>query len=312
MTKPITALAFMMLEEQGKVAIDDPVEKHLPEFRGVRVIKGKAGDDVTLGAPSRPPALKDLLTHTSGMAGLPPPGLAELYRKRDRTLAEGVLAFAQRPLEFEPGSKWSYSNTGIDTVGRVVEVVSGKPFERFCAEHIFGPLGMADTAFFLPPAKSARAAGLYKEQGGKLARVPSWLGGEEGGRYPLPAGGLYSTARDLGRLYAALADGGRKLVKPETLATMTRVHTGELTTGFVPGMGFGLGVGVVREPQGVTAMLSRGSFGHGGAFGTQGWIDPEKKMFFVLLVQRDGTPGGDGSELRRALQEIAVAARATG
>jgi CubicO group peptidase (beta-lactamase class C family) len=309
MTKPVTALAFMTLVEQGKVAVDDPVEKHLPEFRGLRVVKSKEGDAVTLGAPARPPTMKDLLTHTSGMAGLPPPGLAELYRKRDRALGEAVLAFSQRPLEFEPGAKWSYSNTGIDTVGRVVEVVSGRPFDRYCAERIFAPLGMTDTSFFLAPAKAARAASLYKEQGGKLERVPSWLGGEEGGRYPLPAGGLYSTARDLGRLYSALLDGGRRVLKPETLAEMTRVHTGELTTGFVPGMGFGLGVGVVRAPQGVTAMLSPGSFGHGGAFGTQGWMDPEKKMFFVLLVQRDGTPGGDGSELRKALQEVAVAAR---
>jgi CubicO group peptidase (beta-lactamase class C family) len=311
MTKPITGLAVALLEEDGKLRVEDRVEKHLPEFRDQRVIKSKTADTVTLGKPARPITLVDLLTHTSGVPSMPPPGLGDLYEKRNRTLAEAVLAFSQRPLEFEPGSKWSYSNAGIDTAGRVVEAVSGKPFAKFVEDRIFRPLGMTDTSFILPPAKRARLASLYKREGDRLAPTSSFLGGESG-VYPLPAGGLFSTAPDLARLYQMLLDRGaargRAIARAETIEKATRVHSGDLETGFVPGMGFGLGCGVVKQPQGITEMLSPGSFGHGGAFGTQGWIDPGKQMYFILLIQRVGIRNADGSDLRRALQELAVAA----
>jgi CubicO group peptidase (beta-lactamase class C family) len=312
MTKPLTGLLAALLEEDGKLKIDDPVERHLPEFRGQQVIRRKAGDEITLGKASRPVTLLDLLTHTSGMPAMPPPGFAELYAKRDRTLAEAVVAFAQRPLEFEPGSKWQYSNTGIDVVGRVAEVVSGKPFAALLDERVLRPLGLRDTACFLAAGKRARAATLYEKQGDALEPNTTWLGGDQPGVYPLPAGGLTSTALDLARLYAALLGGGahagKRIARPETIAAATRVRSGDLDTGFVPGMGYGLACGVVRKPQGVTAMLSPGSFGHGGAFGTQGWCDPEKQMFFILLLQRNGLRNGDASVFRQTLQELAVGA----
>lgn len=312
MTKPITAIAVLMLEDDGKLSIEDPVEKHLPEFRDQRMVQSRSGDTLTLVRPPRPITLRDLLTHTSGLPGNPPPGLSDLYARRNRTLAEAVLAYSQRPLEFAPGTRWSYCNTGIDTLGRVVEVASGKSFEAFLDERLLGPLGMKDTFFYPTPDKAPRIAKLYKKDRDGLAPQESFIGDIQNGKYPLPAGGLFSTAGDLARLYQMLVDrgtaGGRRYLTEASFEKMTQVQTGDLKCGFVPGMSFGLGVGVVREPQGVTEMLSPGSYGHGGAFGTQGWIDPKRQMYFILLIQRSGFGNGDASELRKALQSIAVSA----
>ncbi len=140
MTKPITAIGIMILEDEGKLSTDDPLEKHLPEFKGQMVIKERVGGTVTLARPSRPITLRDLLTHTSGLPGGPPPGLGDFYKRRDRTLAEMAMASSQRPLDFEPGSRWSYCNAGIDALGRVIEVASGKSYESFFAERVFIPL----------------------------------------------------------------------------------------------------------------------------------------------------------------------------
>ena len=169
MTKPITAIGIMMLVDEGKLAVDDPVEKHLPEFRGQMLVAEQSGDTVTLKKPSRPITLRDLLTHTSGLPGAPPPGLAELYAKRNHTLAEAVMAYSQRPLNFEPGSKWAYCNVGIDTLGRVIEVVSGQPYETFLKERLFDPLGMADTTFYPSPATARADRAHLRPQGREAA-----------------------------------------------------------------------------------------------------------------------------------------------
>lgn len=312
MTKPITAIAIMMLAEQGKLSVDDPVEKYLPEFRGQLLIKGRDKEGLTLTKPARPIAIRDLLTHTSGMQN-PPPGLADLYVKRNHSLAEGTMAFSQQPLMFEPGSKWSYCNTGIDTLGRIIEVVSGQSYEDFLRQRIFEPLGMTDTIFYPTKDQLARAVPIYDKKDGKL--VPAErpiIGLPLGARYPIPAGGLYSTGADLARLYQLMLGRGTlnkvHLLSEESVATMTKVQTGDLTTGFSPGMGFGYGWGVVRTPTDVTAMLSPGSFGHGGAFGTQGWLDPQKDLFIVLLIQRVGLKNSDASAMRSELQKVAVEA----
>ncbi len=311
MTKPITAIGIMMLEEEGKLSVDDPVEKHLPEFRGQMLIQKREGGTVTLTKPARPITLRDLLTHTSGLAG-PPSGMADLYRKRDRTLAEAVIAFSQRPLDFEPGLRWSYCNTGIDTLGRVIEVVSGKSYEDFLNERLFRPLGSKDTFFYPQKSDLSRIATLYKQEKGKLARSDNFLGNAIGGKYPLPAGGLFSTANDLAKIYQMMLNRGdwkgKQLLSVASVEKMTKLQSGEIKTGFVDGMGWGFGWAVVREPKGVTEMLSPGTYGHGGAFGTQAWIDPKKEMFFILLVQRSNIPNSDASDMRRELQALAVAA----
>ncbi len=311
MTKPITAIGIMILQEEGKLAVDDLVEKHLPEFRGQRIVAARDGDTLTLKKPTRAITVRDLLTHTSGLPGGFPTGMADLYVRRQHTLAEAVLVSSQQPLDFEPGSKWSYCNAGIDTLGRIIEVTSGQSYEAFLKARVFGPLEMNDTCVFPSAAQTARIADLYDSKEGELilANRPI-VGPATGAKHPIPAGGLYSTGADLAKLYQAMLNGGSlkstKLISPESVLTMTKVQTGDLTCGFVPGMSFGFGWAVVKEPQGVTAMVSPGTYGHGGAFGTQGWIDPQQDLFVVLLIQRVGLANADGSDIRRDLQQLAV------
>jgi len=313
MTKPITAIAIMQLQEAGRLDVNDPVEKHLPEFRGQMLANKDKDGVITLIKPPRLITIRDLLTHTSGLPGGYPAAFGDIYNQRQLTLKEAILLQSQRPLDFEPGSKWAYCNAGIDTLGRIVEVVSGESYVEYLAEHIFRPLEMFDTSPFVRPDQRSRVAGLYEQKDGRLTPVlKPLIGLDDGSLHPIPAGGLVSTGPDLARLYQCLLNGGelngRRILKTETLREMTRLQTGELTTGFVPGMGFGYGFAVVREPQGVTAMLSPGTFGHGGAFGTQGWLDPQQDLFVILLIQRSGMPNGDGSEIRRLVQDMAVKA----
>ncbi len=312
MTKPIVALSVLQLQDAGRLNVNDPVEKYLPEFTG-QMLKGPLDPlgNITLKKPARPITIRDLLTHTSGMPGGYPEKFGELYFTRHLTLAESIYMQSQRPLDFEPGSKWSYCNAGIDTLGRIVEVVTQQPFDLYLKRNIFHPLGMHDTECFIRPDQRPRIAVVYESKDDKLVEVPRPLIGLElNARHPMPAGGLCSTATDLAKLYRCLLNGGeingRRIIKAATLAEMTKNQTGDLTTGFVDGMCFGYGFAVVKEPKGVTAMLSAGTYGHGGAFGTQGWIDPQQDLFVIILVARAAMPGGDGHELRRAVQQIAV------
>lgn len=313
MTKPITAIGIMILQEEGKLSVEDLVEKHLPEFRGQRIVAVRDGETLTLKKPSRPITIRDLLTHTSGLPGGFPIGMADLYSRRQHTLAEAVLVSSQQPLDFEPGSKWSYCNAGIDTLGRIIEVTSGQSYEAFVTARVFKPLGMNDTCVIPTEAQTARIAGVYETKNGELVVADRPIvGPATGAKHPIPAGGLYSTGADLAKLYQAMLNSGSlksaKIIFPESVLTMTKVQTGNLACGFVPGMSFGFGWAVVREPQGVTAMVSPGTYGHGGAFGTQGWIDPKQDLFIVLLIQRVGLQNADGSDIRRDLQQIAVEA----
>ena len=315
MTKPITALAVMQLAEAGKLSTDDPVEKHLPEFKGQRIVVSADKDKgtVTLGKPPRSITIRDLLTHTSGLGDYPP-GMADVYTKRHYTLGETTAAVSQVPLVFEPGTRWSYSNSGIDTLGRLVEVVSGEGFEQYLQAHLFDPLGMADTTFYPTEAQGKRVAVMYDKRDGKSVAASSTgfkmdFDGKQR-KHPIPAGGLYSTAADLSKLYAAMLNGGelngKRVIGEKTLAEMTKTHTGDLKTGFADGMSWGLGWQVVKEPKGATEALSAGSYGHGGAYGTQGWIDPARGVFYVLLIQRSGNTGGDGSEMRKELHKLGL------
>jgi CubicO group peptidase (beta-lactamase class C family) len=310
MTKPITAVGILILADEGKLSVNDPVEKHLPEFRGQMMTAERGEDKVVLKKPPRAITLRDLLTHTSGLPGYPP-GLSDLYRKRNRTLAEGTLAVSQRPLEFAPGSRWWYCNSGIDTLGRVIEVVSGKDYESFLAQRIFTPLGMKDTTFRPSKEQLSRLAGLYNTKDGQLvAAGDTLIGPPQEMRHPIPAGGLYSTGADMARFYRMMLQGGaldgERILSATSAEAMTKVQTGDLKCGFTPGMSHGLGFAVVREPQGVTGMLSAGSFGHGGAYGTQSWADPKRDLFVILLIQRAGLPNSDASKMREELQRLAV------
>jgi CubicO group peptidase (beta-lactamase class C family) len=308
MTKPITATAIMMLRDEAKLAVDDPVEKYLPEFKSQWLIEKKTNDSLALKRPARAVTLKDLLTHTSGVADAPSTG-------RDLSLSELVLLYSQQPLKSEPGSKWEYNNAAINTLGRVVEVVSGESFENFLQKRIFKPLGMKDTTFYPSGGQLKRVAKSYEPGTNALREVGiSFIKGplDARTRPAFPSGGLFSTASDMFRFYQMVLNGGtwegKRIVSPESVAIMTRTQTGDLKTGFTEGMSFGLGWAVVREPKGVTAMLSKGTYGHGGAYGTQGWVDPEKQMIFVLMIQRAKLQNADASPVRQAFQEAAVAA----
>lgn len=295
MTKPITGVGIMMLMEEGKLSINDPVEKHLPEFRNMSVADMSADGTVrTLRKPARPITIRDLMTHTSGMSG-PHGGLSDLYTKMDRTLGEAVTAFAQAPLEFDPGTRWLYSNTGIATLGRIIEVLADQPFDTFIAERMLKPLGMKDSFFFPPADKVERIAAVYSYKDGKLTPAMDGLGGtwsnyRKGAKYSAPEFGLYSTAPDLFAFYQMMLNhgtyNGRRFLSKQSVDIMTASHTGALQAGHLPGTGFGLTWEVVKDPIGLMTLLSPGTFGHGGAFGTHGWIDRSKDMVGVFMVQR--------------------------
>lgn len=311
MTKPITALGVMMLVDEGKVDLDAPVATYLPEFRGQQRVTSRGAAGVTLADPARPASIRDLLTHTSGLPDAPPPGHVEPAAAADPSLAGMARRLATRPLDFEPGSRWAYSNAGVNTLGRVIEVVAGVPYEVYLRERLFGPLGMTDTTFYPTAGQMARAAVVYDRKDGKLVADPaSRVAPTPATRYPNPAGGLFSTAPDLARFDAMLLhrghEAGRRYLSESCLGAMTATQTGGLKTGFTEGMSFGLGVGVVRTPAGVTALLSPGSFGHGGAFGTQNWVDPRKGRYAVLLIQRLGLGNNDDTALRREFQQAAL------
>jgi len=299
MTKPVTAVALLMLQDEGRLKVDDPVAKYVPELAGLKTPSGKPANLT----------LKDLLTHTSGLVEAT---RDELHAAR--TLADLIPAFAAKPLQFEPRTRWQYSQSGINTLGRIIEIVSGQSLPDFFKTRLFDPLGMTDTAFYLNEEQLARLAKPYKHENGALKAVEFWPDVDPARRDHFPAanGGLYSTAPDYARFCRMLLNhgalDGRCYLKPETVALLSSVHSGSLKTGFTDGNGWGLGVCVVREPQGVTAALSPGSFGHGGAFGTQAWIDPVKRRAYILMVQRSNFPNSDASDVRRAFQNAAAAA----
>jgi CubicO group peptidase (beta-lactamase class C family) len=310
MTKPITAIAIMILVDEGKLKLDDPVEKHIPAFHGQMKLGYQQAETYIAARPSRPITLRDLLTHTSGLPDGPLPDSPERDAKPPTTLAESSENYGKRRLSFEPGSRWSYSNAGINTLGRVIEVASGMSYEDFLKTRIFDPLGMVDTTFYPSAEQMNRLAMTYALDGRDLQPITSSkVAPRKGERPPSPAGGLYSTAPDLVKLDRMLLGKGsfegHRIFSEAAFHEMTRLQTGQIKCGFVDGMGYGLGVGFVKSPTGVTENLSIGAFGHGGAFGTQNWLDPKKGKFAILLIQRTGLDNGDASPMRRELQRAA-------
>jgi CubicO group peptidase (beta-lactamase class C family) len=301
MTKPITAAAVMMMQDEGKLSVDDPVEKFVGELAALKTSDGKKAN-ITI---------RHLLTHTSGMG--------EISRDEARgatTLVEAMPLYAAKPVGFEPGSKWQYCQSSINTAARVVEVASGMSFAEFLEKRLFAPLGMKDTTFYLSEEQAARLAKSYRKNGDRLEESEVFIllgkGPTSRDRFPAANGGLFSTAADYGRFCRMIQSGGeldgRRYLSREAVEQMTSIQTGELKTGFTEGNGWGLGWCVVRKPQGVTEALSSGSHGHGGAYGTQAWIDPQEKRVYVLMVQRANFPNADASDVRRAFQAAAAQA----
>jgi CubicO group peptidase (beta-lactamase class C family) len=298
MTKPVTAIGIMMLAEEGKLALRDPVERYLPEFKDLRVRTTVNPDEVRAGVPNHPITIRDLLTHTAGIQDYPgPPAIPDYAQTMSVPLDEVVRQLAKQPLLFQPGTQWSYSSPGIEILGRIIEVCSGEKYVDFITEHILQPLGMKDSFFFPPPDKISRIAMVYAQKDGKLVRSPaSILGGDpakyrQGAVFPAPGWGLYSTAEDLLHLYRMmLNDGvyqGHRYLSPFSVHVMTEPQTtGIQPVGWMRGSDYGLAWEIVTDPLGELAGHTIGTYGHGGAFGTQGWIDPNNDLISILLIQR--------------------------
>jgi CubicO group peptidase (beta-lactamase class C family) len=312
MTKPITATAVLMLQDEGKLDVHDPVAKYLPEFANLKTPSGQPANLTLI----------QILTHTSGLGEAGGPAAREA-----KTLADLVPLWLAAPMQFEPGSRWSYCQSGINAAGRVVEVVSGMSFDAFLKKRLFQPLGMTSTTFYPGASERARQVTAYAKNAttGSLEAVPPRPEFGPRDRPPQGNGGLYSTAEDYGRFCQMLLGGGRfQGVRYLSEASMKQLSTPQtpeaLPTGFFQndtygrrGLNYGwaLGTCVLKAPHdGVPAMLSPGTFGHGGAWGTQAWVDPVKGVAYVLMVQRSNFPNSDASEVRRVFQQAAAKALA--
>ena len=295
-TKPITGAGVMVLVDEGRLSLLDPVEKFIPEFKGIRVnpCGTRNGFDCQLVPAQRPFTVLDLMTHTSGL-GEAGGGRGEAAPS---SRAELIATSAQRMnLIFQPGTAWNYTNFGIGVLGRIIEAVSGQSFDDFMAERIFLPLGMKDTSFQVQAAKSARVATVYTTQNGKLTPLDRSL--ILSGGISSPDSGLLSTAGDLARFVQMMLNkgtlNGRTVLSAAAVETMTTSHTGTLPAGYTPGTGQGFGFEVVREPLGMFRYASIGTFEKAGFYRTYIWGDPAKDLLGVILMQRNN--GGYQADL---------------
>jgi CubicO group peptidase (beta-lactamase class C family) len=293
-SKPITATALMMLVDEGKVKLDDPVEKYLPEFHGQWLAAERDNDHVLLKKPKHPITVRNVLSHTSGLpfaSAMEQPTLDLL------PLRVAVKSYAMTPLLFEPDSKYQYSNAGINTVGRILEVVSGLAYEDFLDKRLFKPLGMKDTTFWPNEEQTKRLAKSYKPTADKNDLEEIKIGQlkyplSDRARQPMPAGGLFSTAADIGRFCQMILNGGtfegKRYLSEEAVKAMTSKQTGALKEGY--GLGWSTHNGV---------------FGHGGAHATNMNIDSNRGLITVFMVQHAGFPK-DGGKSGGAFQQAAM------
>jgi CubicO group peptidase (beta-lactamase class C family) len=312
MTKPVTGVAVLMLQDEGKLAVTDPVAKYLPEFANLKTPSGKPANLT----------LTQLLTHTSGLGEASGPAAQQA-----KTLADLVPIWLAAPMLYEPGERWRYTQSGINAAARVVEVVSGMTFDAFVQKRILDPLGMKDTTFYLSDGQRARVATGYakSKSTGALEAVPPRADFGPRDRPPTGHAGLYSTAPDYARFARMLLNGGtldgQRYLSDQAMKLLSTPQTGDLPSGFFqneasgnrgPNYAWGIATCILRTPhEGVAAMLSPGTYGHGGAWGTQAWIDPVKGVAYVLMVQRSNFPNSDGSDVRREFQRAAADALTT-
>lgn len=306
LTKPVTCAGMMILVDEGRVSVLDPVEKYIPEFKNQKVSACSPAEGCTSVSPKRPVNILDLMTHTSGLPGSAPAGSGPAAA----TLAEQAAAGGKLALLFEPGTAWNYSNIGYIALGRIIEVVSKKPFDEFMAEHVFGPLGMKDTMFFPPDDRRARIAAVYSDENGTLKRARQ-VETQTGPRIPAPQGGLFSTAPDLLRFNQMILNkgslDGRRVLSAAASEMMGTSMTGGMKAGFAPGAGHGLGYEVIREARGTWRYNSVGTLVKGGAYRTYEFIDPAKDLIGIILLQRTNG-GGDVADEINAFLAMAAAA----
>jgi len=316
MTKPVTGLAIMMMIEEGKVRLNDPVSRYIPEFKNLKVAiaqpapAGRGTPQATAPAPAAPggrgappnyytvPAdreitVKDLLTHVSGLASgamsnnsIQAPAIA---RKPTDKLADYIPRLGGSALEFQPGSRWAYSaQAGFDTLGRIVEIASGMPLDQFFRQRIFDPLGMRDISFWPSEQQWPRVASVYTRGANGLTKSQN-PNGMSSQVYFMGSGGLISTAEDYIPYGVMLANGGqlngKRLLSPKTVEMMRSVHVSDTLPGRQPGEGYGLSVRVVNDHAKRGTLLSDGSYGWSGAYGTHFFVDPKEQVVAVFMVQ---------------------------
>lgn len=312
MSKPITAVALMMLYEEGHFLLEDPVSKYISELEGLSLIQENDEGELVSTAPYRQPSIRDLLRHTSGMSyGIfGNTAVDRLYRETDLLRAPNLREFSRRlgtlPLLFQPGSRWHYS-VSVDVQGALVEVLSGQSFGDFLKERVFDPLGMQDTFFVVPQDKHSRLAALYTPKGTVMDWNTPWQFTAEtelvpadpeltrpyldGSLFQSGGGGLISSSNDYLRFALMLANGGSlngvRLLSPRTIEHMRKNHLGSADSSGLWGMdGFGLGVGIVESTAGKNGELGADSaYGWGGAAGTNFWVDPTENIVGLFMVQ---------------------------
>jgi CubicO group peptidase (beta-lactamase class C family) len=304
MTKPVVGVATLMMIEEGKVRLTDPVSRFIPELKDLKVAvtMTPAGPPPAPGTPERfytVPAereitVRDLLTHTSGLVsgGVSNREAQKVALKGKETLADYLPRLGGVPLAFQPGTRWAYSaQAGFDALARIVEVASGMPFDKFARQRIFDPLGMKDT-FFYPAEGNARMAALYRrgEKGLEKQNNPGFMNGA----YFSGGGGLMSTAEDYFQFAQMLLNGGelngKRLLGSKTVEVMTSVAAPDTLPGRPKGEGYGLSVRVVNDPIARSSFMSAGTFGWSGAYGTHFFVDPQEKIVGVLMTQTPDQP----------------------
>jgi CubicO group peptidase (beta-lactamase class C family) len=304
MTKPITGVAMMMLFEEGKWQLNDPVAKYIPEFADLKVYGADAGGNATMTAPSHPMTMLELMSHTGGFTyGIFSDSPVDKLQREanvldvDITLDEMIKRVAKLPLNTQPGAEWHYS-ISVDIQGYIVQKLSGMPFEEFLAKRIFHPLNMVDTAFFVPKEKLDRLAEFYRYgKEGQMEVVHGGLNHDYSAKPALASGGggLVSTAGDYMRFCQMLLNGGQldgvRLLSPGTVELMrTNVLPPAMPT-LAPGAGFGLDFAVIENVIAAGGYYGKGTFFWGGAAGTWFWIDPVSDLIVVGMIQQAVTLG---------------------
>ena len=318
MTKPITGVALMMLYEEGKFRLSDPVEKYIPEFKGMKVAQ-ETENGIKLVDQDHPMTIRELMSHTAGMSyGLFSQSEVDtMYNEANvldpnSTLDDMIAKLAKIPLRFQPGTRWHYS-VAVDVQGYLVEVLSGQPFDQFLDERLFTPLGMEDTGFSVPGESAERFAQVYAyaEDGSLFAQ--EGFGGSrsylEPAKFFSGGGGLVSTAQDYLRFSQMLLNGGEldgvRILAPLTVDLMHRNQLPEELAEMSPGTGFGLDFAVIEDPVEADS-ISQGEYYWGGAAGTWFWIDPVEDLVFVGMIQQFGEGRPDVRSLSRRLVYQAI------
>jgi CubicO group peptidase (beta-lactamase class C family) len=297
MTKAMTCTALMMLVDEGKLGVDDPVEKYLPEFKDQMYIAEKDDDHVLLKRPAQPMTLRQLMSHTSGLPGKTP---IDAPTFDYAPIALRMADYAATPLVCAPGTRFLYTNVGMTTVGRIVEVVSGLPYERFLHDRLFAPLGMNDTTFHPSPEQLQRLATTYKANAMSTGLEPVSIGMlnrdlADPARVAWPGGGAFSTAGDIAKfcqmfLLGGVAADGRRLLSEASVAAMTRKETGD----------------AVREGYGFGWFMFPVGYFHAGADHTEMRIYPPSGLITVFMVQQSSEwPNGEGKEILPAFAHAA-------